>query len=120
MSARAVSDITVTPVSDGVLYTTHDVVLGGDKEESGRLLGIPYGEKVSLDVNSFLIRHNGKWILSDAGSGHTMQPTLGKLPDNLRAAGAGPADIDIIMLTHLHGDHSLGLLDREGRAVFPK
>jgi glyoxylase-like metal-dependent hydrolase (beta-lactamase superfamily II) len=120
MSAKKVGEFTVTPVSDGVLYTSHDVILGVDKNESGRLLGIPYGEKVPIDVNSFLIRHDGKLILSDAGSGHTMQPTLGKLPQNLRAAGAPPESIDIIMLTHLHSDHSLGLIDEQGKAWFPK
>ena len=120
MSTKQVGEFTVTAVSDGVLYTTHDVVLGVDKEDSARLTGVPYSQQLVLDVNSFLIRHRGKLILSDAGSGHTMQPTLGKLPQNLRAIGADPAAIDIIMLTHLHGDHSLGLVDEQGRAVFPK
>jgi glyoxylase-like metal-dependent hydrolase (beta-lactamase superfamily II) len=120
MSTRQVGDFTVTAVSDGVLYSNHDVILGVDKDVSARLTGVPYGQPLPLDVNSFLIRHRGKLILSDAGSGHTMQPTLGKLPQNLRAIGTDPAAIDIIMLTHLHSDHSLGLVDKEGRAVFPK
>ena len=119
MTTRQVGEFIVTAVSDGVLYTTHDVVLGVDKDDSARLTGVPYGQQLALDVNSFLIRHSGKLIVSDAGSGHTMQPTLGKLPENLRAIGIDPAEIDIIMLTHLHGDHSLGLVDPEGRAVFP-
>ena len=117
---KTVGEFTITAVSDGVLYTNHDVVLGVDKADSARLTGVPYGEPLPLDVHSFLIRHRGKLILSDAGSGHAMQPTLGKLPQNLSAIGADPAAIDIIMLTHLHSDHSLGLVDREGRAVFPK
>jgi glyoxylase-like metal-dependent hydrolase (beta-lactamase superfamily II) len=120
MNTRQVGDFTVTAVSDGVLYSNHDVILGVDKNDSARLTGIPYGQPLPLDVNSFLIRHGGKLILSDAGSGHTMQPTLGKLPQNLRAIGADPASIDIIMLTHLHSDHSLGLVDEQGRAVFAK
>ena len=120
MNTKQVGDFAVTAVSDGVLYSNHDVILGVDKDDSARLTGIPYGQPLPLDVNSFLIRHNGKLILSDAGSGHTMQPTLGKLPQNLRAIGADPASIDIIMLTHLHSDHSLGLVDEQGRAVFAK
>jgi glyoxylase-like metal-dependent hydrolase (beta-lactamase superfamily II) len=120
MTTKQVGEFTVTAVSDGVLYSNHDVILGVDKDDSGRLTGVPYGQPLPLDVNSFLIRHRGKLILSDAGSGHTMQPTLGKLPQNLAAIGADPAAIDIIMLTHLHSDHSLGLVDREGGAVFPK
>jgi glyoxylase-like metal-dependent hydrolase (beta-lactamase superfamily II) len=119
MSTKQVGEFTVTAVSDGVLYSNHDVILGVDKDDSARLTGVPYGQPLPLDVNSFLIRHHGKLILSDAGSGHTMQPTLGKLPQNLRAIGVDPAAIDIIMLTHLHSDHSLGLVDTEGKAVFP-
>ena len=116
MSTRQVGEFTITAVSDGVLYSNHDVILGVDKDVSARLTGVPYGQPLPLDVNSFLIRHRVKLILSDAGSGHTMQPTLGKLPQNLRAIGADPAAIDIIMLTHLHSDHSLGLVDeRAGR-----
>lgn len=121
MSAtRQVGEFAVTAVSDGVLNSNHDVILGVARDDSAELTGVPYGQPLPLDVNSFLIRHNGKLMLSDAGSGHTMQPTLGRLPENLRAIGADPASIDIILLTHLHSDHSLGLVDREGRAVFPK
>ncbi len=114
-----VGEFTVTAVSDGVLNSNHDVILGIDKAESARLTGVPYGEPLPLDVNCFLIRHRGRLILSDAGSGHTMGPTLGRLPQNLRAIGVAPEAIDTIMLTHLHPDHSLGLIDEAGRAVFP-
>jgi glyoxylase-like metal-dependent hydrolase (beta-lactamase superfamily II) len=119
LPTKTVGDFTVTAVSDGVLYSNHDVILI-DKAESERLTGIPYGQPVPLDVNCFLIRHGGRLMISDAGSGHTMGPTLGKLPQNLRAAGIAPEDIEIILLTHLHPDHSLGLVDEAGKAVFPK
>jgi glyoxylase-like metal-dependent hydrolase (beta-lactamase superfamily II) len=123
MSTRQVGEFAVTAVSDGVLYSNHDVILGVPPEESAKLTGIAYGQPVPLDVNSFLVRHRGKLILSDAGTGQGLQPVqknLGKLPENLRALGAPPEAIDIIMLTHLHSDHSLGLVDGEGKAVFAK
>lgn len=116
---RKVGEFTVTALSDGVLNSNHDVILGIDREESARLTGIPYGQPLPLDVNSFLIRHGGKLMLSDAGSGHTMGPTLGRLPESLRAAGVAPEAIDIVLLTHLHPDHSLGLVDAQDRAIFP-
>ena len=114
-----VGEFTVTVVSDGVLNSNHDVILGIDKGETARLTGVPYGQPLPLDVNCFLIRHRGRLILSDAGSGHTMGPTLGKLPRNLRAIGIAPEAIDVVMLTHLHPDHSLGLIDDAGRTVYP-
>ena len=123
MSTKKIGEFTVTAVSDGVLYSNHDVILGVDKEESARLTGVPYGKPLPLDVNSFLIRHNGKLIVSDAGTGQGLQPVqknLGQLPANLRTIGADPAAIDIVMLTHLHSDHSLGLVDEQNRPVFPK
>jgi len=123
MTTKTVGEFTVTAVSDGVLYSNHDVILGVDKQESARLTGVPYGQPLPLDVNSFLIRHNGKLILSDAGTGQALQPVqkhLGKLPQNLRAMGVDPAAIDTVMLTHLHSDHSMGLLDEQGNVVFPK
>ena len=122
MSTRQVGEFSVTAVSDGVLYSTHDVILGIDKEDSARLTGVPYGQPLPLDVNSYLIRHSGKLILSDAGTGQGLQPVqknLGKLPDNLRAIGVEPSAIDIVALTHLHSDHSMGLLDESGNKVFP-
>jgi glyoxylase-like metal-dependent hydrolase (beta-lactamase superfamily II) len=122
MTTKQVGDFTVTAVSDGVLYSNHDVILGVDKEDSARLTGVAYGEPLPLDVNSFLIRHRGKLILSDAGTGQALQPiqkNLGKLPENLRAIGVDPAAIDIVMLTHLHSDHSMGLLDEAKQKVFP-
>lgn len=122
MNTKQVGEFSVTAVSDGILNSNHDVILAIDKEESARLTGVAYGQPLPLDVNSFLIRHRGKLIVSDAGTGQGLQPVqknLGKLPDNLRALGAPPEAIDIVMLTHLHSDHSLGLVDREGRAVFP-
>jgi glyoxylase-like metal-dependent hydrolase (beta-lactamase superfamily II) len=123
MTTKQVGEFTVTAVSDGVLYSNHDVILGVDKEDSARLTGVPYGQPLPLDVNSFLIRHRGKLILSDAGTGQALQPiqkNLGKLPENLRAIGVDPAAIDIVMLTHLHSDHSMGLLDEQGKPVFAK
>jgi glyoxylase-like metal-dependent hydrolase (beta-lactamase superfamily II) len=118
-ASRPVGEFTVTAVSDGVLNSNHDVILGVDKADSARLTGIPYGQPLPLDVNCFVVRAGDKLILSDAGTGHTYGPTLGKLPRNLRAAGIPPETIDIILLTHLHPDHSYGLVDEAGRAVFP-
>jgi len=115
-----VGDFSAIAVSDGVLNSNHDVILGVDKAESARLTGIPYGQPLPLDVNCFLIRYRDRLILSDVGAGHTLGPTLGKLPQNLRAIGVASEAIDIILLTHLHPDHSLGLLDEANRAVFPR
>jgi glyoxylase-like metal-dependent hydrolase (beta-lactamase superfamily II) len=95
------------------------VVLDMDKAETERLAGRKPGEPLPIAVNAFLLRRAGKWALIDTGAGNTMGPTLGKLPDNLRAVGVAPEQIETIFLTHLHPDHSNGLVDDAGNAIYP-
>ncbi len=114
---RKIGDIAVTALSDGILAAPLDVVLGMDKAEAERLTAKK--DAVPISVNAFLLRLNGKWALIDTGAGNTMGPTLGKLPDRLRAIGVAPEEIDTIFLTHLHPDHSNGLVDDAGRAIYP-
>lgn len=111
--------MTVTAVSDGVLSTSHDVVLGRDAGELAARTGAPFGSAVSIDVNCFLLRTPDRTLLIDAGGGGWTYPSLGRLIGNLRALGVEPEHIDTILLTHCHPDHSNGLIDEGGRAVFP-
>ncbi|MDR2084992.1 MAG: MBL fold metallo-hydrolase [Bacteroidales bacterium] len=62
-------------------------------------------------VNAFFLQANGKNILIDSGYGT-------KLFDNLKFLGIGAEDIDIVLLTHLHGDHISGMM-KNGRKSFP-
>jgi glyoxylase-like metal-dependent hydrolase (beta-lactamase superfamily II) len=82
-----------------------------------RLAGTTDG--VHIAVNAFLLKLQGRWALIDAGAGNSMGPTLGKLPEHLRAFGVAPEEIAAVFLTHIHPDHSNGLVDDAGRAVFP-
>jgi glyoxylase-like metal-dependent hydrolase (beta-lactamase superfamily II) len=116
-TTRRIGDTEVTALSDGVLAAPLDVVLDMDKGEVERLAGRK--DTLPIDVNAFLLRLNGKYALVDTGSGNGMGPTLGKLPDNLRALGVAPAEIATVFLTHLHPDHSNGLVDDAGDAVYP-
>jgi glyoxylase-like metal-dependent hydrolase (beta-lactamase superfamily II) len=115
--SKKIGDITVATLSDGVLAAPLDVVLGMDKAESERLAGRK--GNVPISVNAFLLERAGRWALVDTGSSNTMGPTLGKLADNLRAFGVAPDKIETIFLTHLHPDHSNGLVDDAGAAVYP-
>jgi glyoxylase-like metal-dependent hydrolase (beta-lactamase superfamily II) len=90
-----------------------------DKAEVAQLAGKTPDEPLPIAVNAFLLERAGKCALVDTGSGNTMGPTLGKLPDNLRALGVAPERIETIFLTHLHPDHSNGLVDDAGKAVYP-
>src|SRR5262245_27161267 len=117
-NSRNIGSIEVTTVSDGVLNATLNNFVGVTAAEAERMSGFAAAGPVPLAVNAFMLTLNGKRALIDAGTGSTMGPTLGKLPDNLRAIGIAPQDIDFVLLTHIHPDHSNGLVDDEGRANF--
>jgi len=62
-------------------------------------------------MNAFLIKTPDKNILFDTGLGKNIF-------NNLEALGVTPEQIDIVVLTHMHGDHIGGML-REGKKSFP-
>jgi len=75
-------------------------------------LGLENG--IPASVCAFLVKAGGKNVLFDAANGAPDSRLMGTL-DSL---GVRPKDIDMIFMTHLHGDHMGGLL-HEGKAAFP-
>ena len=63
---------------------------------------------VELSINCFMIDAGTNKILIDTGAGELFGSTSGKLVDNL-VSRYRPEDVDTILLTHIHGDHSGGL-----------
>ncbi|MDI9701424.1 MBL fold metallo-hydrolase, partial [Burkholderia cenocepacia] len=73
---------------------------------------------VQGSINAFLVDTGSKRILVDAGAGALYGDCCGKLLDDLRAAGYAPAQIDEVLLTHLHKDH-VGGIASNGAMTFP-
>jgi glyoxylase-like metal-dependent hydrolase (beta-lactamase superfamily II) len=119
LPSMRVGDVEVLGLSDGILKTSIDKVLRMDLATAERLVGGTDNGSLFIPVNNFVIRRGGKVIMIDAGAGNTMQPTLGELPDNLRAAGIGPEAVTDIVMTHLHPDHANGLVDDAGKPHYP-
>jgi glyoxylase-like metal-dependent hydrolase (beta-lactamase superfamily II) len=72
-----------------------------------------------LSVNCYLIDTGKHRILVDTGAGELFGAGVaGQLVANLRSAGYTPEDIDTVLLTHIHGDHSGGL-SVGGQRIFP-
>ena len=77
--------------------------------------------RIPLACRALLVQEdNGRTILFEAGIGVFFPPELRErfgvvetrhvLIDSLGAAGFSPADIDVIVISHLHFDHAGGLL----------
>lgn len=116
---RWIGDILVTALSDGFVDMPYDVFRNIDPSDAeAALLSSFSPAPPRISVNCFLIRTKDRVALIDTGSSDSMGPTLGRLPQSLAAAGIAAADIDTIMLTHVHPDHSNGLTRPDGTAIF--
>jgi glyoxylase-like metal-dependent hydrolase (beta-lactamase superfamily II) len=117
---RRIGDITVTALSDGYLDGSMAVIQNIAPEEAAGMLRAafrPVPRRTA--VNTFLIQSAGKVALVDTGCGTAMAATGGRLFENLAAMGVAPAEVDAVLLTHMHPDHSNGLADAAGNRLFP-
>ncbi|WP_426502772.1 MBL fold metallo-hydrolase [Dactylosporangium sp. McL0621] len=69
----------------------------------------PQADRVRIAVQTWLLRSGGRVILIDTGlspdPARAGVPAGGDLPVGLAAAGVAPADVDLVICTHLHADH---------------
>lgn len=116
---RKVGDIVITAIADGFLDGDLEVLRNIDTGVARDILTANFRPARRTAVNTFLIQAGGKTALMETGCGSFMQASAGKQLENLAAAGVKPGDIDAIILTHMHPDHSAGLTDREtGKRIF--
>ena len=117
---RRIGDIVVTAISDGYLDGAYEFMRDITPQDAERILKEAYRPAPPrISINCFVIHSAGRAALIETGSGNSMGPTLGKMPQNLAAAGVDTGSIDTILLTHMHPDHSNGLTDENGVAKFP-
>ncbi len=115
-------ELEITALYDGATYLPTNLLKGINEQDAQKLLARMFLENnpsgVQTAVNGYLINTGKKLILVDAGTAQCFGPTLGNMLNNLQAAGYKPAQVDTILLTHLHGDHACGI-SKEGKMAFP-
>jgi glyoxylase-like metal-dependent hydrolase (beta-lactamase superfamily II) len=78
---------------------------------------------VTVPFNPQLINTGSKLVLIDTGNGvANLEPSkgaVGRTLQNLQAAGVDPKTIDIVLLSHLHPDHTNGIRALDGSMAFP-
>jgi glyoxylase-like metal-dependent hydrolase (beta-lactamase superfamily II) len=113
-------DIEVICVSDGTLSTDVNAVIGMSVEQAREMFDASHFPKdFRNSTNNYIIRSQARTALVDTGGGPYLDDGAGKLLQNAAAAGISPADIDTILFTHIHPDHCSGLIDKDGKKVFP-
>jgi glyoxylase-like metal-dependent hydrolase (beta-lactamase superfamily II) len=70
-----------------------------------------------------VVNTGAKLILIDTGFGPATytqsKGELGQLQTNLAAAGIKPSDIDMVVISHFHGDHVNGLIEGNNKLAYP-
>jgi glyoxylase-like metal-dependent hydrolase (beta-lactamase superfamily II) len=111
---RQFGDYSVVHLLDGVFEPSSDVLLHANGEAARQALIGQVGATLRMEVNCFLLRGPDGIALVDAGTGDAWGAHLGHARAALREAGVAPEQVARVLLTHLHGDHALGLLQGEG------
>jgi glyoxylase-like metal-dependent hydrolase (beta-lactamase superfamily II) len=75
---------------------------------------------MKTSVNAYLVNTGSHLVLIDAGATKAFSPSLGNVVLNMKAAGYDPAQVDMVLITHMHPDHMGGLVDASGQPVFTK
>lgn len=117
---RRVGDMLVTALSDGFLDAPFSCMTNIEEGEADQLLQSSFrASPPRISINCYLLRVNGRTALVDTGAANSMGETLGRLAESLAAVNVSPSDIDTVLLTHMHPDHSNWLTTPDGQKVFP-
>jgi len=122
-----VGDIQVNAIFDG--STTFDLndsfVLNAKKDEVNAALDKAFlpKDKMTLLFTPLAINIGGKTVVIDTGMGGASLAASkgqnGQFVTNLAAAGIDPKSVDMVVISHFHGDHINGLLNADNTLAFP-
>jgi len=121
-----VGDYECTSINDGVFLRPIDNFVSNVPKEQAQAAAdacyMPSG-MVAVPFNPQLVNTGSKLVLIDCGNGVSMlgpsKGRAGRTLQNLAAAGVDPKSIDIVLMTHLHPDHTNGIRAADGSMAFP-
>lgn len=132
-----IGDIEIHLISDGVVWVDRGGPFGLVPPALWRAIQPPDDQqRVPMSLNCLLVRAGGQTIVVDTGLGTKLndkerriwglQRPTGTLLDGLARLGVAPEDVDLVIDTHLHGDHCAGNTTLDGasgedvRPTFPR
>jgi len=122
-----VGDAQVNVISDGVntFALPETFVLNAKKDDVNAVLEKAFlpKDKVSVHFAPLVINTGGKLVVIDTGNGPgafaSSKGNVGQFASNIAAAGIDPKSIDMVVISHFHGDHINGLLTADNVLAFP-
>ena len=117
---RRIGDVVVTAISDGYIDAPYSVLQSISPVDAQTILTEEFKPTPPrISVNCYVIQADDKIAVVDTGSGDSMGPTLGLLAKSLMEINIDLKQIDTVLLTHMHPDHSNGLSNSNGERLFP-
>jgi glyoxylase-like metal-dependent hydrolase (beta-lactamase superfamily II) len=121
-----VGDIEVISLVDGMVEVPHreGYIRNANVEQTKaalRAAGLSDAH-VPIPFAVMAVKMHDRLVLIDSGTGGfpIYGPKSGLLAQSMAAAGLKPNDVKTILISHLHGDHIYGLMDKETNAqTFP-
>lgn len=124
---QKLGEFEITQITDGAFRrpVSNGFVVNISKDQAIAATEAAYFQKdqVVIPLNPVLINTGSKLVLIDTGAGPTSyvksNGAAGQLHANMAAAGIDRNAIDIVILSHFHGDHINGLRVADGGLAFP-
>ena len=116
-----VGNTQITALLDGTNFMSPTLFQDISQENVHKILKKYHADQakgVQTSVNAFLVNTGQSLVLVDSGTADCFGAHLGSVMKNLKAAGYQPEQVDTILLTHLHPDHSCGV-SKNGVANYP-
>jgi glyoxylase-like metal-dependent hydrolase (beta-lactamase superfamily II) len=122
-----VGDFEVTQIADGArTFPMPDTFVVNQKKEDALAAAeaayIPKGQ-VTIPFNPTVVNTGSKLVVIDTGNGlgafEQTKGAVGQMNANMLAAGLDPKNVDIVVISHFHGDHMNGLKKADGSPVYP-
>jgi glyoxylase-like metal-dependent hydrolase (beta-lactamase superfamily II) len=77
-------------------------------------------DTLTIPFTAAVLNTGRQLVMIDSGNGEMGAAGTGRWMENFRAAGYAPEQVDLVVVSHFHGDHINGIRAKDGSLVFPR